>query len=81
MREPAEISQVVMIGQPCDECGGEGQLPSASRARTEDCWLCGGVGELRELLMLAEFRRVHNAISQPPRRSRRRSLKRNRAFA
>lgn len=64
----SDFAELVVIGLPCDECGGEGELPSRAGTQTA-CWLCSGEGETRDALTLAEFRDTHRAIGQPrPRR-------------
>jgi DnaJ-class molecular chaperone len=40
----------------CDECGGSGELPSAT------CRLCSGTGTIRRVVTLEEFREVREQL-------------------
>lgn len=59
MTAETETEELVELGFDCDECGGEGEVPSGT------CPMCHGEGLTgRWLLSLAEFREV--ALAREP---------------
>jgi hypothetical protein len=54
----APSEPTVILGQPCDECGGAGAVPIDGRhpSRSRVCPVCSGVGETGRVLTMSEFR-------------------------